>query len=339
MKSRDNSRNDEFNFGTALVQYYPGLYHVPLFQMQARTWCFTVFPSEEADKEDALNPELWSHMRYCIFQLELSESGRLHYQGYVEFGQPKRLNALKKMEGLEGAHFEPRKGTRDQARAYCKKLETRVDGPFEFGDWLAGTTDKIDHFAMKELIKEGKSDREIFEDHPHFYLRYHQVLPKIRSMYAEARDNKTHVTLIYGPPGCGKTKLAKEMCPTAYWKQPQTKWWDGYNGTDDIVIDDFKGWLTYTQLLRILDRYPLMVEVKGSNLNFNPRRLVITCSTLPWTWYSNDVPFKWHEFARRVDKFLGNVDDQFQEFQETEFFNSFSVSNNFQLYSSPRDYS
>ena len=219
------------------------------------------------------------------------------------------------MEGLEGAHFEQRKGTRDQARAYCKKLETRVDGPFEFGDWLAGVTDKIDHFAMKELLKEGKSDLDIFEEHPAFYMRYHQVLPKIRLMYMEPRSEKTHVTLIYGPPGCGKTKLAAELVPKAYWKQPHTKWWDGYNGISDIVIDDFKGWLAYTHMLRIMDRYPLMVEVKGSQLIFNPPKLVITCSTLPWTWYSNDVPFKWHEFARRVDKFLAYVDME-TEFQE-----------------------
>lgn len=294
--------------------------------MQARTWCFTLFVTGE---KDALNPELWPHMRYCIWQLELSESGREHYQGYVEFGQPKRMAALHKMDGLEGAHFEPRKGTRDQARDYCRKTETRIDGPWEIGDWTAGITDKIDHFAMKELIKDGKSDKEIFEDHPHFYLRYHQVLPKVRMMYAEKRSWKTHVTLLYGTPGCGKTKAAEALVPNAYWKQPHTKWWDGYNGTDDVVIDDFKGWIPYTQLLRIMDRYPLMVEVKGSNLNFNPLKLVITCSTLPWTWYSNDVPFKWPEFARRVDTLLVWVETEFKEYDAIKFFQEFSPNPNF----------
>lgn len=300
--------------------------------MQARTWCFTQFASDEGD---ALNPELWPHMRYCIFQLELSETGRPHYQGYVEFGQPKRLGALQKMDGLEGAHFEQRKGTRDQARNYCRKLETRISEPEVYGDWLAGVTDKIDHFAMKELIKEGKSDKEIYEDHPHFYIRYHQVLPKVRMMYAAPRENKTHVTLIYGSPGCGKTHYANNLVPNAYWKQPHTKWWDGYSGNQDIVIDDFKGWLAYTHMLRIMDKYPLMVEVKGSNLNFNPPKLVITCSTLPWTWYSNDVPFKWHEFARRVDRFLAYVDtaSEFQEFSEEAFFHAFNHNEHFQTHS------
>lgn len=284
--------------------------------MQARTWCFTVFADEQ---NDCLNPEHWPHMRYAVWQLELSESGREHYQGYVEFGQPKRIAALHKMEGLETAHFEVRKGTREQAREYCKKLDTRIDGPFEIGDWLAGVTDKVDHFVMKELVKEGKTDKEIYEDHPSFFMRYHNVIPKVRLMYAPQRNTKTVTTLIYGPPGCGKTRMAAAMLKDAYWKQPHTKWWDGYDGKSDVVIDDFKGWLAYTHLLRIMDRYPLLVEVKGSQSNFNPRQLVITCSTLPWTWYSPEVPFKWPEFSRRVDTFLGYRNGDFQEMSADEF--------------------
>ena len=34
------------------------------------------------------------------------------------------------------SHHEQRRGTRDQARDYCRKVETRVEGPYEFGEWM-----------------------------------------------------------------------------------------------------------------------------------------------------------------------------------------------------------
>ena len=37
---------------------------------------------------------------------------------------------------LRSAHFEPRQGSPDQARDYCRKLETRIGGPM--GVWNLG---------------------------------------------------------------------------------------------------------------------------------------------------------------------------------------------------------
>ncbi len=74
-------------------------------------------------------------LRYGIYQLERGAEGTEHWQGYLEFSVTKRLAALRRIHGLAGAHFERRRGTADEARNYCRKEDTRLAGPYEFGEY------------------------------------------------------------------------------------------------------------------------------------------------------------------------------------------------------------
>jgi len=48
-----------------------------------------------------------------------------------------------------------------------------------------------------------------------------------------------------------------------YWKD-DTKWWDGYDKHESIVIDDFRASnIEFNHLLKLLDRYPMRIETKG----------------------------------------------------------------------------
>lgn len=67
---------------------------------------------------------------YLVYQEEVGDSGTHHLQGYVEFPNKKSLQQVRGI--LEGAHWEPRAGTAEQAAAYCKK-DPRVGGPYEYG--------------------------------------------------------------------------------------------------------------------------------------------------------------------------------------------------------------
>jgi len=69
--------------------------------------------------------------RYVVYQLEQGGEGTNHYQGYIEFVGKKTLAAVKKL--LPQAHWEPRRGTAEEAKSYCQKAETRVSGPWELG--------------------------------------------------------------------------------------------------------------------------------------------------------------------------------------------------------------
>lgn len=63
-------------------------------------------------------------------QLEKGENGTLHIQFYVNYKDPKRFSAMKKIDAA--AHWEVVK-VNNAAISYVLKEDTRVDGPYEFG--------------------------------------------------------------------------------------------------------------------------------------------------------------------------------------------------------------
>jgi len=124
------------------------------------------------------------------------------------------------------------------------------------------------------------------------------------------RNHSMLVTVIVGPTGTGKSKYVYENFPNAYWKQ-RSQWWDNYNDQETTVLDEFYGWIPYDTLLRICDRYPLLVETKGGQVNFRSNHVVITSNSIPQTWYKN---IYFDAFIRRVTSWvvmptLGNIQE------------------------------
>lgn len=125
--------------------------------MQARHWCYT------DNNPDTLFD--WSDIpdcRYAIYQEEVGENGNYHHQGYVEFNRPKRLAALKKI--LAGAHWEPRRGTRESAREYCSKSASQVGGPYEYGVFEVDQGVREDLNGAKSIIQNHKRWRDVVND-------------------------------------------------------------------------------------------------------------------------------------------------------------------------------
>lgn len=153
---------------------------------------------------------------------------------------------------------------------------------------------------MKEMIDDNKSEMEIADFDFPVYLSVYRGLERYRLLKSKPRDHEVNVVVIQGPTGTGKSRYAMDKFPNAYWKQ-RSNWWDGYANHETVVIDEFYGWLPYDLLLRICDRYPLMVETKGGQVNFVASTVVFTTNSLPERWYKN-VYFK--SFIRRVSKWM-----------------------------------
>lgn len=287
--------------------------------MTARFWCFTL-NNPDGLLDVTLEEWLDNGLRYAVYQHEVGESGTEHFQGYLELDRGQRLSYV--AARLPGAHLEQRRGTQEQAIAYCKKDEGRLDGPWEFGTPTAGQGARSDIAAFKKAVDDGATDLELWNNLPNMYLRYERMLPKIRALTQVKRTWKSHVTLCYGPPGAGKSTWCKNQAPDAYWKQPNSKWWDGYTNQEDVVMDDYKSWLPWATLLQVLDANPLTVEIKGAQVSFAARRIFVTTNFLPCDWYASDEDlvhkYPLHALTRRINEykhfipgndFPGNPDD------------------------------
>jgi len=92
--------------------------------------------------------------------------------------------------------------------------------------------------------------------------------------------------VFWGRSGSGKSRRAwEEAGLDAYPKDPRTKFWCGYRGQVNVVIDEFRGGIDIGHLLRWLDRYPVIVEIKGSSTVLSAERIWITSNIPPESWY------------------------------------------------------
>nr|UBJ25968.1 replication-associated protein [Red panda feces-associated circular DNA virus 7] len=259
---------------------------------RAKHWCFTL----NNPQEWPIDFTTWSGVSYAVHQREHGSTGTPHLQGYVEFAQRQRLTQVRRL--LRGAHWETRQGPRENAREYCMKEEGRLEGPWEYGEFSSQTQGRrTDLLQVKTLLDTGAKESEVASEHFEVWCRYYRAFREYRRLTVPNRDWKSTVHVLYGPTGTGKSRWAAEQFPGAYWKQ-RSNWWDGYEGQEVVCIDEFYGWLPFDVMLRLLDRYPLLVETKGGQTSFQAKTIIITTNQKPHKWYKNG---NWEALKRRVD--------------------------------------
>jgi len=280
--------------------------------MSYRRVCFTLNNPQDGDSDRLL--ALWpGTAKYIIFGRETAPTtGTIHLQGFVSLVNKTRWNAIREL--LPRSHLEVARGKFytclcAQARAlgsatlrsthvgsentkhfligsnkkcikYCKKDEHWVEaGALRQGNRpdLDGARETADSSGMRAVVGvfnfQAIRVAEIF-------LKYNETV--------RDHDVPVVVHVLWGATGVGKTRKVTEMIGDgdAYWHQG-TKWWDGYDAHDIVVLDDFRGsWWPYHTLLRVIDRYPCMVEVKGGNRQLRATTFYITSTMHPRNWYN-----------------------------------------------------
>lgn len=156
-----------------------------------RSWCFTSFELDENQfpKFPTFIPE---EIRYIVYQVEqCPETGKLHIQGYVEFPKKITMKKAQSILQLKTAHLEKRRGTRDEARIYCMKEESRRQGPYEFGDWLAGGQGaRTDLHKILDNISQGKSDYEMMYEDPELFKENMRFIKTARTLIEEHKSKE-----------------------------------------------------------------------------------------------------------------------------------------------------
>lgn len=237
---------------------------------------------------------------YGILQMELvSTEGSPHLQCYVECHPKQRVNALK--IGFDmGCHFDGKVRERDSARNYCGKPDlshpedkTRISSRyFEFGEWIGGKARKNKLLPIAMAVREGTRLSQIAEMAPDMYVMHHRGLRALaNTIQRPLTMDGRNVTLFYGPPGVGKSRLARDgLDPSEVWVAPAGgfQWFDGYEGQPYALWDDFDGKRSSFGLgflLQLLDRYTIRVPVKGDYVPWLPQHVYITTNFHPKDWY------------------------------------------------------
>lgn len=257
-----------------------------------RNICFTI-NNPEADSVNSLKN--WAQVKYLVCGNEVGESGTPHIQGYLELSKPSRFTTIKNK--VPGAHLEARRGTAQQAADYCKK----DDDYWEMGE-ISKPGRRTDIKEATALLQEGTRMREVALECPEVYVKYHRGLEKFQSLMMEPRDEVPTVTVLWGRTGCGKSRKARELLPTPryVWHPQQGQWFDGYQGEDNVLFEEFRGQIPFGQLLSLLDRYDCRVQFKGGCYEFRGTNIVLTSPVHPKDWYRDIGNDKVDQLLRRI---------------------------------------
>lgn len=188
-------------------------------------------------------------------------------------------------------HLEVQRGTHEQAVEYCQK-----EGDWEEHGVRPRPGRRTDLEELATSIQDGSSSvSEILMENPMAYHQYGRTLIALQDAAnrSRRRDQMTQGYWFWGSTGTGKTSEVVRREGTdpdkVYWLPVEDKgWWDGYDGQEVVVIDDFRGQLPYSQLLRLCDWTPMMVSQRcKAPAPFLAKRLYVTAPQPPEDTYPN----------------------------------------------------
>lgn len=255
-------------------------------RLRSKRWCFTLNNPTVVEKE---------FIQLSMEELKNGESGSLkltylitgkevvsteHLQGYCEVETKASLSSMKSF--LKRAHWEKAKGSPKQASEYCKK-----DGDFEEAGVLSvGQGFRSDLNDIKDLIVEGKNEEFIADNFFSKWVVYRKSFQAYAALKNQERSWSTQVHVFWGKTGTGKTRFVMDqVMDSDFWSPGDYKWFDGYCGQPIVIIDDFRGEYQLQMLLKLLDRYPMSVPVKGGFTKWAPKKVYITSNIHPDSWY------------------------------------------------------
>lgn len=238
---------------------------------QVHAWCFTINNYNDDDEKSVM--KLADFASYVVCGKEIGEQCQTpHLQGYVYMIKKASRKAMSRV--LKRARLTPSKGSDFDNFGYSQKENL----------WfLHGTPPCQGKRRDLEEAREMTTMREVVTTASNYQAI--RMMEKRLEYCEKKRDFMPKIIWLYGATGTGKT-----LCATTAYDdvhvQSSFKWWQGYDSHDVVVLDDIRSdFCKFSEMLRLFDRTPYVVEVKGSSRQLRARVMYVTSSLPPWDFY------------------------------------------------------
>lgn len=266
--------------------------------------------------EEVLKTWLTDNCKYAVYGHEVAPTtGTPHLQGYLNLKKAKTMKTIQNQLGDLGVNLALLRAdaSADANRLYATKDNT---GIFEIGDLKkVGQGARNDLKRVGESLDTGASLKKVARENPVEFMKYHTGIEKYSFLCEEdtlpaIRD--VTVTLFWGDAGSGKTRSVYDWVEAkhlSYFKLPRPNngavWFTGYCRHDVLIIDDFKSWLRYHDLLEWLDCYKTQLPTKGGFVWAYYKYVFITSNQSWDKWYNPDNIDGYTEMA--LDRRIHNI--------------------------------
>jgi hypothetical protein len=290
-------------------------------------WTWTLFTN--SPKGDSIDESIFQSdailkggtksriIQYLCYQVEYTSDGKRHLQGYLQLyaGHEATMRTVKKYLQYNWVHLEPSRGSSDENRDYCSKLQSAEEGTFvEHGTIFDCQGTRTDWHQINDMINAGASLNTIINTYPAKMPFINCIEKRIAVAQRAKLKNKEYekpvVIVKTGTAGTKKTGACLydddgKPLQDVYQLEPGNTndgelWFDGYNGEKTLLIDDFYGNIKYSYLLRLLEGHGGRLPVKGGFAYKNWNKVYITSNDHPSTWYSKGMT---KALRRRIHKF------------------------------------
>lgn len=291
---------------------------------------------------------------YMVFGFEVGEKGTPHIQGYIEF--------LKKIKGKKLKEFcnkriswKNRTGSAKYASLYCKKGEqtheewdlhhekgANFGKNAKFEEWgkmrQQGKRTDLTKTINKIATGEITNVNELALTNPVLFHTYGRTLQTARNEIVRTQTRRklgieTKGFWIYGKTDIGKSHEADRICgglkneENVYDLATEDKgWWEGYLGQKYVVLNDFRGELPYSYLLKLVDKWNHKVIARNTGAKpFISEYVIITSSLPPWLIYKKrEKEDSLEQLLRRFTILTkNNREEEWKEIKEIPMNNNF----------------
>lgn len=258
---------------------------------KTRNWCFTLNNPTDEERQffASFEEQLPRGVAFLIYQEERGEQGTIHFQGYLELKQNSKKNWL--INNFNNrASYRARRGTQQQAIAYCCKDDTRVpDGMAgRFGEPRGATAEEAKERRIQALDKIRKGELRLRDVESDLLLNtgFTQAAKLVLSTMLGPQRQVEVITII-GGTGIGKSWACYHYCGSDLITYQRNGWFGGADtqGTN-LLFDEFTGGVPFDDFLKLLDGYPMQLPVKGSFYPAHYTRVFITSNILPELWWT-----------------------------------------------------
>lgn len=151
---------------------------------------------------------------------------------------------------------------------------------------------RTDLATVASKIKDGATLKRVADEHPEEFIKFFRGINAYKATMTEPfRAENVRGIWIRGEPGIGKTHRVHELYPEVFVKQ-QNKWWDGYDGQKEVLLDDFdrQGKCLGHYIKIWADKYKATGEVKGATTNLRYEKFIITSNySIEQIWDDDEV--------------------------------------------------